>query len=169
MAVCKQCGASVENGVGACPYCGAPITGGTTGGFQGGTVNTPAFNPMNTQQPSMNLTPEQDAQMNKTQAILAYIFFFVPLLSGAHKTSPFVRYHTNQGIILVLTSVAYSIASSILRSISYTISYSFGRTFSSILSFGNFAILALCVVGIINAVKGEKKPLPVVGGITILK
>ena len=46
-----------------------------------------------------------DIEQNKVFAILAYlgILFLVPLLAAPQ--SPFARYHTNQGIILFITSL----------------------------------------------------------------
>ena len=35
-------------------------------------------------------------------AIIAYILFFVPLLTGDRKKSPFVKFHTNQGYEKIL-------------------------------------------------------------------
>jgi uncharacterized membrane protein len=38
-----------------------------------------------------------------------------------------------------------------------------------ILPLGNLAVVIFAVLGIINAAKGETKPLPLIGNITILK
>ena len=65
----------------------------------------------------------------------------------------FARYHINQGLVLCLNAFALSIVYSILTSILTAI----------------FCRLGLAVIGIINAVNEKTKPLPVIGGIKILK
>jgi uncharacterized membrane protein len=113
-------------------------------------------------------------------AIIAYlgILFIIPLLTGDYKKSHFLKFHTNQGIVLFLTAVALWIVWSIIwaiairgiyRGIYY--SYSWGAwgfmgTLSWILW---LAIAALCVIGIINAASGKMKPLPLIGRFTIIK
>jgi len=109
--------------------------------------------------------------------ILAYVLFFIPLITGDHKKSPFVKFHTNQGTVLWLASIAYSIISAILSAVikvrgpgywgvyvSYTPVW-----LSTILWLLSIPFLVLAIMGIINAVNGQTKPLPVIGNITIIK
>jgi len=118
----------------------------------------------------------QDAQQGKTMAILSYIIFFIPLLMGAHKTSPFVKYHANQGTVLGLSAIAYSILSSILSAVIKVPSSYWGITvyhtpawLGAVLWIISLAFFALCIMGIINVVNARVKPLPVIGTITIIK
>ena len=121
----------------------------------------------------------RDAQDNKTMAWLSYILFFIPLLTGAHKTSPFVRFHANQGTVLFIASAALSIVFGILSSIITAILTASIATWGAALTIASifgFIWLALgivvtifAVVGIINAVNGRMKPLPVIGKIKIIK
>lgn len=104
-------------------------------------------------------TSGNDAQDNKVMAILAYIIFLVPLLAA--KDSPFARYHTNQGLVLFICAFAAGIVLGILIFI-----IPFLALISWILNLG---VLALMIIGIINASKGEMKPLPLIGSIQILK
>ena len=85
-----------------------------------------------------------------TMAIIAYIVFFIPLLTES-KNDPFVKYHVKQGLVLF---VAW-IASGVISMIPFI-----GWMLSPILS---LAMLALMVIGIIGASKGEQKPLPIIG------
>ena len=119
----------------------------------------------------------RDAQENKTMAILAYVLCLIPLLTGAHRTSPFVKYHTNQGTVLWIGLVAYMIVSAILRSIIkvpltvwgvYAGSYT-PVWLSTILWLLSIPLLVLCILGIVNVINGKMNPLPVVGGITVIK
>lgn len=121
----------------------------------------------------------RDAQDNKTMAWLSYLLFFIPLLTGAHKTSPFVKFHANQGTVLFLASAALSIVFGILSAIITAIltasiaTWGAALTIASIFGFIWLAlaivITVFAIVGIINAVNGRMKPLPVIGRFTIIK
>ena len=87
---------------------------------------------------------------NTTMAIIAYIVFFIPLLTEA-KDDPFVKYHVKQGLVLFVTWVAAGFISIVPF---------IGWMLSPILSLG---MLVLMVVGILSASKGEQKPLPIIG------
>jgi uncharacterized membrane protein len=111
-------------------------------------------------------------------AILAYIFFFVPLLAGAHKTSPYVRYHANQGTVLFISGFACGIALSILSAVITGIALSAGlwtllAPLSALFAFLWFAVWALILVfvilGIVAAVNGQLKPLPIIGKFQLIK
>jgi uncharacterized membrane protein len=120
------------------------------------------------------MAKSNDAEKSKTMAILAYILFFIPLLTGAHKTSPFVKYHTNQGTVLFLAAVLFGIATSILTAILTGIlvatgAYTLLAFIGIIMSLLWLAPLALCIIGIVNAANKQKKPLPVIGKFTIIK
>jgi len=104
----------------------------------------------------------------------------VPLLTGDTKKSPFVKFHANQGLIVFLCGIAYSIVAAVLRAILGAIFplrwnnliYSRGAVYgilSAVIGLASLAILALAVLGILNAVNGKKKELPLVGGFKILK
>lgn len=103
-----------------------------------------------------------DVEKNKVMGILAYlgILWLVPLLAA--KDSPFARYHTNQGLILFLTAIAVWICSFILAFIPII-----GWLLLFCLWIG---ILVLWVMGLINAIQGVCKPLPLIGSLfTIIK
>lgn len=87
-------------------------------------------------------------------AVIAYILFFVPLLTGDAKKDAYVKYHTKQGLTLFLLAV-------LLNVIDWIIPFSFWWTISWILSLGT---LVLLIIGISNAVGGKEKPLPLIGG-----
>jgi len=110
----------------------------------------------------------RDSQDNKTMAVLAYIIFFIPLLTGAHKTSPFVKFHTNQGTVLAIASAVYGIAYVILSTVLSFIPI-IGWILIMIIGLVAILIPVLIIVGIINAVNGKLQQLPVIGGITIIK
>jgi len=95
---------------------------------------------------------------NTTMAVLAYILFFVPLLTGDAKKDEFINFHTKQGLVLFLLCVVINIIHWMMP---YYLYWSFGWVFS-LLWLGT---LVLLILGIMNAVNGKKQPLPVIGGL----
>ncbi|MDO8529492.1 MAG: hypothetical protein Q7S18_02385 [bacterium] len=124
------------------------------------TQQTQQQNQQNQTPPQQGQAPKadpQDVEKNKALAILAYIIFFIPLIAA--KDSKFAMYHTNQGLVLFLAAIALNIAGSIIPVLGWFI----------ILPFGWIFILVAAIMGIISAFKGEMKPLPIIGGIQIIK
>jgi uncharacterized membrane protein len=121
----------------------------------------------------------QDAQQNKVMAMLAYIVFFVPLLTGDSNRSPFVKFHTNQGAILFIAAVVFSIALGIVTSVlgllvgilSFVNPLLFTplRFLISMLNILGLIPLGFVILGAINASNGEMKQLPYIGHFTIIK
>ncbi len=101
---------------------------------------------------------------DKLMGILAYLIFFVPLLVG--NRTPFITYHTNQGTILFILALGGQIVLSIFTGMLGFFGYGLIMFLSGIF---NLFILALVILGIINVTKNEKKPLPIIGGFTIIK
>ena len=108
-----------------------------------------------------------DTNNNKIMAVLCYlwILWIIPLLTGA-KDDSFVKFHINQGIILTICSAVVWVIG-FIPAIGGVISWIGGI---AILVIGGIAILVLSVIGIINAVNMEEKPVPVVGTLlTVIK
>jgi uncharacterized membrane protein len=182
MTFCGNCRTQVQDGVKFCPSCGKEIGASPAGQAQSVAPQQQYAQPQQQYQQPGQVAPQNDAQANKVMAILSYILFFIPLLTGDHKKSPFVKYHANQGVIVFILGVAYSIISAILSAIikvdatngwgavvGVRVSYTPGWL-TTILWIGSLAIFALAIYGIYNAVTGKMKPLPVVGDkITLIK
>ncbi|MFA6486168.1 MAG: hypothetical protein WCT40_02275 [Candidatus Magasanikbacteria bacterium] len=90
---------------------------------------------------------------NTAMAVIAYILFFVPLLTGDAKKDAFVKYHVKQGLVLFLLAVLINV-------VGWVIPFYFWFSISWIFSMG---MLVLLILGIINAVNGKQEPLPVIG------
>jgi uncharacterized membrane protein len=137
------------------------------------TVLLPTANPDSTTPVDLTSllgTPEalevdaDDVEKNKIFGILAYLVFFVPLL--ATKDSPFAKYHANQGLVVFLLWLVILIAVKILDTVTgmlglFILDWIFGLLF--------VVPFVLVVLGIINAAAGKCVPLPIVGGIKLLK
>lgn len=89
-------------------------------------------------------------------AIVAYILFFIPLLTGDAKKDPFVKFHVKQGLILFILAVLINIVRGIMP---YQFLWSFGWIFW-LLSLGTGI---LCLIGIMNAWNNKQEPLPLIG------
>ena len=169
MALCKNCGTEVAEDVKFCPNCGNTMTSPApekqapeAGGFQEKVTK-------------LNDTPDttgefeaEDINKNKAMAILAYFgpLVLIPILAA--KDSRFARYHSNQGLLLLLACFGWSVLSSILNWIILAISWRL-YFLTSIISFLSVIFLVLAVLGIVNAANGKAKELPVIGKFRILK
>ena len=161
MAFCGNCGTNVNDGVKFCPSCGTGMSAAPAPSAPPpAQPATPAAQYQQAWDTSAQQADPRDAEQNKTMALLAYILFFIPLLTGDHKKSPFVMFHTNQGTVLFLASFAAQIVSGMLTFI--IIGFFLAPLFG-------IASFVLFLMGIINAVNGKMTPLPVIGKFTIIK
>jgi uncharacterized membrane protein len=115
-----------------------------------------AMEEQRTEQVPHQLSEKEDIEKNKGMAILAYIIFLIPLLAA--KDSKFAMYHANQGLVLFLLAVVVNVVGGMIPFIGWFI----------ILPLGNLLVIVLAILGIINAAKGETKPLPLIGGFKLL-
>jgi uncharacterized membrane protein len=97
--------------------------------------------------------PMTGGGQNTTMAVIAYIIFFIPLLTGDAKKDAYVNYHTKQGLVLFLLVVLINV-------VGWFVPYYFWWSIGRLLSLGT---LVLLVLGIMNAVNGQQKPLPFIG------
>lgn len=165
MAFCGKCGTKYEDGAKFCPACGAAASAAPQSAAQrtGASAYTPPVVPGAQGQADI-----RDAQDNKAMAVLAYLGPLVLVPIFAAKESRFARYHANQGLVLFIACIAYGIVYSILSGIILAISWRL-YMLVSIIGFVSIVFFVLAIIGIINACKAEMKPLPVIGGIKILK
>lgn len=107
--------------------------------------------------------------MRKGMAILSYFGIFVLIPIFAAKKDPFARYHANQGLVLFIFTMIFSMLSNVLSTVLLEISPTLALIVS--LVFGLFTLLfcIFSIIGIVHAAKGQKKPLPIIGGIKLLK
>jgi len=112
---------------------------------------------MNGENTNLQQAEQTDAADNKAMAVLAYILFFIPLLAAKH--SKFAMYHANQGLVLLLALVAVNIVSAIIPLIGWLL----------IGPLGNLALFVLAIIGILNALGGRCKPLPLIGGFRLIQ
>lgn len=101
---------------------------------------------------------DDDAKANQLVSFLSYfgLLFLVPYL--LRPNSRFARFHANQGLVLLLTSAAINILAG------------FVPVFGWLFEIAGALFVFVCFLkGIINVYRLEKKELPLIGGIRILK
>lgn len=168
MAYCKNCGNQIDDNAAFCDKCGTQVNAQT---------EQTAEQPVTVQVESVG--GDADVQNNKSLAWLSYlgILLLIPLF--ARKTSEFCKYHVKQGAVLFCTNIAYMIVTRIILAIIGAVFpgtdyYLFiapsavYTVFSTIFSLAGIFFLVVSIIGIVNAVKGEKKELPLLGQIKIL-
>jgi uncharacterized membrane protein len=117
---------------------------------------------------SLEVDPD-DAEKNKIFGIIAYLFilWLVPLF--AVKDSPFAKYHANQGLTLFILEVAvWIVLDGLGLALGFVIPSGFG-IIGLLFVLIKLAVFALAVIGIVNAALGKCVPLPLIGGIKLIK
>lgn len=111
---------------------------------------------------------EQDIQDNKVYAVLAYFgpLVLIPILLA--KESKFAKFHSNQGLVLMIAEIAFTIIYTVLSTVIIVIAWQLGIVVS-IVGLLAFVFPVLAIIGIINAAQGRAKELPIVGKIRLLK
>ena len=94
---------------------------------------------------------QEDVNQNKGMALLAYlgILVLIPLL--AKKDSPYAQFHAKQGLVLLLAWVAMGVITAIPL-----LGWVLGPICGLIL-------LVFLIMGIVNALSGNAKHLPLIG------
>lgn len=194
MAYCVRCGAKVDDSVRTCPQCGSviPTVEGTYGTCSGQQTQNQKekFNPYedyqngnsyqqsNTYQQNGNTYQQnrveyfhpEDVKRNKAMGVLAYLGFLVlvPII-GRDKSSEYAAFHTNQGLILWITGVI----ANLLTGGSFFGFHSllhFDWWFSDVIgTVIGIAVFVLSIMGIVNACRGEKQELPIIGRLRIIR
>lgn len=179
MAFCTKCGASLSGDTKFCASCGTPVSGQTnanqnTGNQQSG--GNDFFSNMNkTADYSAQFDPN-DVANNKGMALLSYLGLLVLIPWFAAPQSRYARFHAIQGFNLLALQIAYSIISFLLGLIKvpytfygYAYAYVTPWYIGVLLFIIGIPVLVLTVIGIINAVQGKAKQLPIIGKYNFFK
>ena len=86
----------------------------------------------------------------KLYGVLAYLSILILIPAFAARKDPFVRFHVNQGLILLFLNVISGLISFI------PVIWFLGDIL-------NCAVLVFCIWGAMIALRGEEKPLPIIG------
>ena len=137
MSYCPKCGAELAPDSQFCPKCGTPVT----------------------QSSAPRAAANDQPDCNKWFGVLAYLgpVLFVPMF--VKKDSKFAQFHVRQGFNLLV----FWIASIILRWTIGIIPYVGTYFFRYVVYAAQLGILVFSIIGIVNALRGEMKPLPAFG------
>jgi uncharacterized membrane protein len=116
--------------------------------------------------------PNQDIADNKVMAVLAYFGLLVLVPIFAAKNSKYARFHANQGLVLLIFSVALSIINSIITAVTASLLWRapiVALIINLIFAAAWIFLLVLAIMGIVNAATGKEKEIPLIGKIKILK
>ncbi len=106
----------------------------------------------------------EELQKKKIVCCLAYVFgilFFLPLI--LYPKDDLAKFHANQSLVILLTSIIVSALCSILGMIP-----AIGFVFGIIGGVLGVVILIACILGIVAVVQEEKTKLPLIGNIRII-
>ena len=163
---CKKCGKQIDEDSNFCNSCGTSTRSAT---------NQTAQQPQQQQYGQQYYQQHGAVSSDNTKlfSILSYIWilFVVGLIADPNNQK--VKYHANQGLILLIFDIVFyvifSIPIAIMKYIFVIIPIIGGLT-TSLLTLVQWGIpFAFMIIGIINAAKGEEKPLPIIGNFTIIK
>lgn len=169
MSFCSKCGKELADGVAFCPSCGNAVNAqqkSAADAFSDG-VNSVINDIQNTADYSSGFDPA-DIEDSKILSLFAYLglLFLIPLL--AKPNSRYARFHTNQGIVLFLLDILVWVAGIVLNVLTLRL-FPLVVMVRLIMTLLNLGLLALSILGIVNAVTGKAKELPLIGKINILK
>ncbi len=99
---------------------------------------------------------EQDVKILSAIGYIGLLFLVPYLVKPKDK---FAVFHANQGLLLLIATVVINAIGSIIPVIGWFI----------ILPLGGIFTLVLFILGIISALKGEEKRLPLIGNFDLLK
>lgn len=105
-----------------------------------------------------------DIEKNKIMALFAYLSWLVIIPILAAKDSKYAKFHGNQGLVLAIAEIIVGIFYGILSEIPFV-----GIIFSIIGSVISLFCFVLTILGIVNAVSGKAKELPIIGNFRIIK
>lgn len=104
----------------------------------------------------------------KTTDVVGYIGVIGLIIAFAAGTREQSKFHLNQSLVLVIAELVLSVISGIASGIAGIIPI-LGLILSFVAGICSIVCFVFMILGIINAAKGEEKPLPLIGGIKILK
>lgn len=149
MKYCSKCGTMIDEAMKFCPSCGKSVID------EGLKSNEISKN-------------EVKNHNNKFMAILSYFGILVLIPLFVCKDSKYVRFHVNQGLLVFILEVGYAVGYNMLSKILLDISWEL-YDIVHLISMVSIAFLILSIMGILNAINGKIKELPVIGKIRIIE
>lgn len=100
-------------------------------------------------------------------AYLTWIGLVVAFLAGDRQRS---RFHLNQALVLTIGGVVWTVIYRVARAVIGTLTFGLlNGVLGGLNALVSVVILVLTIMGLINAIQGVEKPLPIIGGIEIYR
>ena len=118
--------------------------------------------------PNEAQTASEQKQPRKGMAVLAYLswLILIPLLTA--RNDDFVRFHLNQALNLYLVKLLLTVISNLLDGMVNTLP-TLVMLLSGLVILVNLIRFVFVVIGLIYALQGKKKELPLIGRLRLLK
>ena len=141
--ICYNCGNDVTTQGANCPFCGSPLSA--------GAGNQRAYNP--------SQVSDNNSVSPQTASIICYITWIGLLLSllMCDTKEPFFRFHLNNSIVIAICSFALGVIA-IIPILGWIVGLA-----------GEIFLFVCLIMGLVNAINGECKDLPVIGQFKLLK
>ncbi len=115
----------------------------------------------------------KDIEQNKTLSLFAYLGILVLIPLFGMKESKFARFHCNQGLILLIGLIGWAVVYNVMMAIFRAILWNGAgwRLYSllgTILGLVYIVFTVLSIIGIVNALNGRAKELPIIGKYKLL-
>lgn len=151
MIICPECGTEIEKDICLCPNCGEEMLYNRRKGL--------AFYWLNI---------KSEFNRERFFSAISYVGFLwiVPLLRN--KNSTLTMFHINQGICLLIAEIIYGMLYLILKTLLLEISI-WLYPIIAVAGVAGILFIIFSGIGIISAIKGKKRELPIIGGLRVLK
>lgn len=169
---CKKCGAQLYGNVHFCPNCGTAVEKKWESSKEQKEPwvesLTDAFAKMGNTPDSTSEYEAKDIQENRVICFFAYLSWLVLVPILANPNSKYARFHSNQGLILLICSTIVSIAQWVVKYAANHISllFSIGNI---VLGVAQAGCVVLAIIGLVNVYRNRAKELPLIGFLRLLK
>jgi uncharacterized membrane protein len=150
MKFCVHCGAQIEDNAVFCSSCGQRVENGENNEYN-------QYQQDNTQQFNAEGYDYRDVEDNKVISFLSYlgILFIIPLIAAPN--SYYAKFHANQGLLLFIMEMVCATICAIP-----IVGWIVG-------AIGEVLAVVFTIMGIVNALSGKAKELPIIGKYRIIK
>lgn len=181
MATCSKCGKELKPKTKFCPDCGTKVE--TTKKDEkemSETIKDSVEKVLDTEDTTKEFE-KKDIKENMAMAVLSYIGVLALIPYFLEKRSDYVKYHSRQGMNLLVVWLGYAVISGLLSliKVTKTINHFWGYGYLEVkttpwwislpIYLVGVAIGTLSVLGIVYACQGKAKELPVINKIKIFK
>ena len=189
MKKCMKCGKELSDIAKFCPNCGCPVgeaqntppldensdpafgAGAAAPQFGTAAQQTKPNDFLEALKNPKNRTAEmntEDISLNNRLAVLSYLGIFFVIPGFLVKKSPYCKFHANQGLLLFLIGILLTVIRSVIRRPLMMVRF-LKPIVGLIFTLARLCLLALRIIGMIHAGKGEAKELPFIGSVRIIK